>query len=164
MQNINIERWLPTHCIFCIDDWFKLKLLTDKADKVRCFLILNLFRWNPCRRPLTTRSCTTPCATSSPSQSKKSSRSSTGFHLIFSGLVKVLLDIFSGGTKPSLDRRSVYNLRAVSLSAFRPACWGWPVCPCPSLWVTLVSPCSDEYMLGCCFQLFSPSNHILQLH
>ena len=24
-------------------------------------------------------------------------------------------------------------------------------------------PCSDEYILGCCFKLFSPSNHILQL-
>ena len=89
MQNINVEMWLPTHYIICIDDWFKLKL--GKAEKVRYFLIWNLFRWNPCRRLLTTRSCTTPCATSSPSQSKKSRRSSSGFHLIFSGLVKVSL-------------------------------------------------------------------------
>ena len=35
-------------------------------------------------------------------------------------LVKVSL--FSGGTKPSLDQRSVSTLLAVSLSAFRPVC------------------------------------------
>ena len=149
--------WLPTHYIICIDDWFKLKL--GKAEKVRYFLIWNLFRWNPCRRLLTTRSCTTPCATSSPSQSKKSSRSSSGFHLIFSGLVKVSL--FSGGTKPSLDRRSVSTLRAVSLSAFRPVCWGWPVCHCPSLWVSNVI-CYMLHMLEMCVCVLIFLNKIVE--